>query len=456
MSDEYIMHNHLSHNESYQLLYPLEFCVFDLESTGGNPKSDRIIEIGLVKIVNLKIVETKNYLINPEREIPDFIQKLTNIHPEDVVNSPKIEEVIDDILTFIGDSILVAHNTAFDIPFLNAVLERLGKPTLSNKSLCTNLMTKYMIPNLMSTNLQYMSQIFGFGHENAHRALDDAEASAQLLLKYLDVFISKKINKVNSLYYPKNKFELDRIHLKAKDYPSLEVLFDALEHVIENIQVPFVVTMKGNEGLMLKTFPSDAKYEQKKMILDLCKNVTPETITVKLSGPFFEGLLESLSLYPKLSETNQQELISYLLTTFFKDYPLIPKDECQKHLLSHYIGDFLLFNHLIPGQVRIVPVDSLYQKLDSVLRYPGHANKLLQYLGSKMSRISQGRLKRDSLPTEVKQLLIAYVQHNQKMNHEVFVMKKIFNKKDFEAIKDDLDKFIEKNPNNYGYPRYFL
>lgn len=450
------MINRTINRESYDLLYPLEFCVFDLESTGGNPKTDRIIEIGLVKVKNLKIVQTKNFLINPEREIPEFIQKLTNIKPEDVVNSPKIEDVIDQIVEFIGDAILVAHNTAFDVPFLNAVLERLGREQLNNKSLCTNLMTKYMIPNLMSTNLQYMSQIFGFGHENVHRALDDAHASAELLLKYLDVFISKNITKVNALYYPKNKYELDRLHLKAKDFSSTEELLGHVQRTLETITVPFTLTLKGNEGLMLKTFPSDASSEQKNRILSLIRQETPETITIKLSGPVIEGILECLSVYTKLSEENQVELISYIKEEFLK-YAEIPTiEDCQKHLLSHYTGDFLLFNHLIPGQVRLVPVDSLYQKLDLVLRYPGHANKLVQYLGSKMSRISQGRLKRDSLPLEVKQLLIAYINKCQKDKKEIFLIQKVYNKKDFELIKNDLDQFILNNPNTYGYPRYFL
>lgn len=450
------MHNHQKNPESFELLYPLEFCVFDLESTGGNPKIDRIIEIGLVKIKNLEIQATKNYLINPERDIPEFIQKLTSIKQNDVIYSPKIEDVIDDILNFIGDAILVAHNTAFDIPFLNAVLERLGKKQLDNKALCTNLMTKYMIPNLMSTNLQYMSQIFGLGHANAHRALDDANASAELLLKYLDIFISKKITKVNSLYYPKNKFELDRIHLKAKDYQSLEDMWAHIENILSGINVPFTLTLKGNEGIMLKSFPSDASPKQKSIILNLSRTTTPETVSIKLSGPLIEAILESLSVYTKLNEEGQKEIINYLKSEFLKETEIISIEDCQKHLLSYYTGDFILFNHLIPGQVRIVPADSLYQKMDLILRYPGHANKLVQYISSKMSRIAQGRLKRDALPLEVKQILITYINSAIKNKNEIFIIKKVFNKKDFELIRDDLDGFIVKNPNTYGYPKFFL
>ncbi|MFT6604518.1 MAG: DNA polymerase III epsilon subunit-like protein, partial [Bacteriovoracaceae bacterium] len=74
----------------------MSFCVFDLETTGGNHKNDKIIEIGMVRIENLKVVKEASYLIQPEIHIPEFIQKLTSITPDDVSDSPKIEEVVDE------------------------------------------------------------------------------------------------------------------------------------------------------------------------------------------------------------------------------------------------------------------------------------------------------------------------------------------------------------------------
>jgi DNA polymerase-3 subunit alpha (Gram-positive type) len=156
-------------NVSHELLKSLNFCVIDLETTGGNPETDRIIEIGMVKIENLKLTEEQNFLVNPEKEIPEFIQKLTGIKSADVAHSPKIEEIIDEIVQFVGDSILVAHNTSFDIPFLNGTLKKLGRPTLENKVICTNIMTKYLIPDIMSSNLTYMSQIFNIEHLLVHQ-----------------------------------------------------------------------------------------------------------------------------------------------------------------------------------------------------------------------------------------------------------------------------------------------
>ena len=97
---------------------------------------------------NLAITEELHYLINPERPIPPFVQKLTAISPKDLTNAPKIPDVIDEILDFIGTSIVVAHNVSFDLPFFNSVLKRLERPLLSNRSLCTHLMSQYLIPNI--------------------------------------------------------------------------------------------------------------------------------------------------------------------------------------------------------------------------------------------------------------------------------------------------------------------
>ena len=101
-----------------------------------------------------------------------------------------------------SDKILVAHNTSFDVPFFNSVLVRLGKQELKNRSICTNLMTKFLIPNLLSTNLVH-GKYFNIEHGKAHRALDDAKASAKLLLQYLDIFEKKNIDKINHLYCKK-------------------------------------------------------------------------------------------------------------------------------------------------------------------------------------------------------------------------------------------------------------
>lgn len=428
-------------NASYQLLHDLSFCVFDLETTGGNHHTDKIIEIGLVKIEKLKIVDQKSFLIKPEMHIPDFIQKLTSIKEADVNDAPVIEDVIDEIIAFMGDSILVAHNTSFDVPFFNSVLRRLGKEELQNKAICTNLMTKYMIPNLLSSNLNYMSRIFDLNHQKAHRALDDALATADLLLKYLSIFIHKKIHKVNSLYYPKNKFELDRIHYK-KTTPLEKVI----SH-IESMSSPILVTLKGVEGIVLFSFPSLSTEQEKQYLIKKINEIPYEILTIKMIGPFFQGLIELSTYFSKLNESLQKETIQKLCEFHGIDF-----NSLNAETAVDFKHDFIVMNHLIPDQFVIYPLRSLHHKMELVFRYPTHQNKLIQYINSKSARIAQGKLKKDHLAPLMNNFLCAYLE---KASNYLLInrsQQKIVNV----DIKSALETFMEENPNNYNFPRNYL
>lgn len=426
---------------SFSILNELSFCVFDLETTGGNHLSDKIIEIGLVKIEHLKIVDQKSFLIKPEIHIPDFIQKLTSIKEIDVQNAPLIEDVIDEILEFMGESILVAHNTSFDVPFFNSVLRRLGKEEIQNKSICTNLMTKYMIPNLLSSNLNYMSKIFNLKHQKAHRALDDALASAELLLKYLSIFIHKKIHKVNSLYYPKNKFELDRINYK-KDTPIEEIIT-----LIQSIKTPLLITLKGHEGIVLFSFPSLATQLETEYILSKINEIPYEILTIKMIGPFFQGLIEMSTYFSKISDRIQIETIQKLC-----EFHHISFSEVSTEAPIEFSHDFAIMNHLIPEQYVIYPLKSLHHKMELVFRYPTHQNKLVQYINSKSLRLTQGKLKKDHLVIIVHNFLSLYLRNNS----NYLLINKSQQKISNGDIKDSLESFVTNNPNNFLFPQKYL
>lgn len=426
---------------SYDLIHSLTFCVFDLETTGGNHQHDKIIEIGLVKIKELKIVDQKSFLIKPDMHIPEFIQKLTSIKDSDVNDAPLIEDVMDEILEFMGDAILVAHNTSFDVPFFNSVLRRMERPELENKSICTYLMTKYMIPNLLSSNLNYMSKIFNLQHQKAHRALDDAMASAELLLKYLSIFIHKKISKVNSLYYPKNKFELDRINYK-KDVPV-----EGIIEQINSLTAPFLVTLKGVEGVVLFSMPAHGRPEEKKYITDKIKSMPYEILTLKLIGPYFQGLLEMSSYFSKISDQLELETIQKLC-----EFNNIEFSTLDLQNMQEMPSDFIVVNHLIPEQYVIYPLRSLHQKLELVFRYPTHQNKLVQYINSKSARIAQGKMKKDHLNPMINNFTVEYL----KTSRDFLTIKRDTAKITNNEIKDAIEKFIVEHPNNYDFPHLFL
>lgn len=441
-----------------KLINDLSFCVFDLETTGGNHKSDKIIEIGLVKVQNLEIIDKKTYLIQPEIKIPEFIQKLTSISPDDVKDAPIIEDVIDEITEFMSDSILVAHNTSFDIPFFNSVLRRLHKPELTNKSLCTNLMTKYLIPNLMNSNLNYMSKIFDISHNKAHRALDDAMATANLLINYLNIFISKDIQKINHLYYPRNRYELDRANFK-KGTP-LETILEK----IDSIKSPSLISFKGVNGIILYSLPFNNSKGDRDLITKKINELPWETVTIKLVGPLIEILIHFNNLFSKLDASTRTEIIAHLWEQYLPELKnkkkLVNNGTSDQESLSNQnlneLGDFIIAHNLVPEQLFIYPLQSMHPKSELVFRYPGHKKKLLQYINSKSSRINSNKLKKTHFNPMLKDFIESYLIDANEKKSEVFIFKKKLPTKNPDEFFTVLEQFLLKNPNPYNYPKYYI
>lgn len=440
------MTNHSETIDPHELLNQLSFCVFDLETTGGNHKIDKIIEIGLIKIKNLKIIDEKNLLINPQIKIPDFIQNLTNISHADVQTAPIIEDVIEDILHFMGDSILVAHNTSFDIPFFNSVLKRLGKKPLKNKSICTNLMTKYLIPNLLNSNLNYMSKIFDIPHVKAHRALDDAMASANLLLRYLDIFIHKGINKINHLYYPRNRFELDRKHIKKEEGPS-EVL-----KTIKKIQSSFLITLKGDNGLILFSLPCKNDSLEMAPIEEALKKYDWKIATIRLFGPFMEAFIYFNSLFEKLVPETQEKVTSILAKVHKID---LLKNE---HFEIDQMADFFICHHLVPEQFIIYPLFGLHTKNQLLFRYPGHKKKMIQFITSKSNRLAQNKVKKIIFNAQYNNLLNKLLKKafDDKNSSEVFFFKRNIVLTTPNVFLESFETFERLKRIEYPYPKEYL
>jgi DNA polymerase-3 subunit epsilon len=435
------------------LIKPLDFVVFDLETTGGNHKSDKIIEIGLVKIVNLEIVKEVNYLIQPEMKIPDFIQKLTSIKQADVEHSPLIEHVIEEILEFMGDSILVAHNTSFDIPFFNSVLRRLERPELENKSLCTNLMTKYLIPNLLNSNLNYMSKIFNIKHSKAHRALDDAKATAELLLNYLKIFMDKDIQKINHLYYPRNRYELDRIHYKNDTHTS-----DDIQRKLNKLKTPSLVTLKGENGVILYSLPCTGSDREHDFIVEKLKSSPWKTATIKLFGPFLEALVHFNNLFSKMEPTARGETIRLMWEIHLPHVKLPAKGQEQLLEKSEGValsGDFIIAHHLVPEQMIIFPIQSLNVKNQLIFRYPSHRKKLLQYINSKAQRLSNNKLKSPHFHPLLKSFITQYFL-KEKEGNNLFIFKKKGPLSNPDGFLKELDGYLSEHPNSYNYPSEYI
>ncbi len=175
-----------------------EFVVFDLETTGFSPKKDCIIEIGAVKIQNKKVVDKFSSFIDPERPIPYEIKRLTGITDKDVRGSGTINEVLPKFLDFCKDSVLVAHNAEFDMGFINQKASNLGIK-LNKTSIDTVALARVLVPKLKSAKLNTIAKHFNISLENHHRAVDDAQATTEIFLNFVQMLSEKEINMVSQI-----------------------------------------------------------------------------------------------------------------------------------------------------------------------------------------------------------------------------------------------------------------
>ncbi len=431
------------YDSSKELLSSLRFCVIDLETTGGNPETEKIIEIGMVKIENRKIVEERSFLVNPQKEIPDFVQKLTGIRKSDVEHSPKIEEVIDEIVQFIGDSVLVAHNTSFDIPFLNSVLKKLQRSTLDNKVICTNIMTKYMIPDIMSSNLNYMAQIFGISHSQAHRAVEDARATGMLLLKYMDIFESKNIRKVNQLYYPRNKFELDRAIIEKAE--GLLKVYS----ILEEIENPAILTIKGDNGVILTILPLKCPKAEAEGLKSYLSEFRWSQIHIRLCGPFIEGLFFMNSNFIKIPENYRQKTVEYLKSK----HTLVPA--------PHFVDeqDFIVTPHLISGQYIVYSFLNFSPYSQLIFKFPSHKKKLHQFLSGQVTRFeTQQKGKRKIfIQNDIKNIFLSLFNEAVVSDPKVYLTLKINDIKDErKTYLDQIEKLALEQADRYRFPSKHL
>jgi len=174
------------------LLKEAEFCVLDVETTGLSARNNRVIEIGIVKVTNLKVVDKYTTLVNPGCDIPYFITQFTGIANRDVANSPGFNDVAEKIEEFIGNSVISGHNLSFDEGFLRYEFIRSGFEPLSNLNVCTLKLARKIFPTLKSKSLASVTTHLGIKNRDSHRALSDAEATAQILIKLIKILSKEK------------------------------------------------------------------------------------------------------------------------------------------------------------------------------------------------------------------------------------------------------------------------
>lgn len=177
-----------------------DFVVFDLETTGAKAPPCRVTEIGASRVRNGRIVDEFQSLIDPEVPIPTFITLLTGISDEMVAGAPRFAEVLDRFLEFVGDSVLVAHNSQFDMRFLNNEISLVhGEYRIGNPCLCTVQLSRKLLPQIPNHKLKSLAEHYSISLINHHRAADDARATAEIFINLLEMLSASGVNDLDGI-----------------------------------------------------------------------------------------------------------------------------------------------------------------------------------------------------------------------------------------------------------------
>lgn len=239
------------------------FVVFDLETTGFNKEQDKIIEFGAVKIVNGEVVDRFSQFVDPQMPIPPKITELTSITDQDVKGAKTIEEVLPAFMNFAQGSILVAHNASFDVGFIKNKASKLDMK-VEHTVLDTVELSRTLFPHLSRHKLNTIAKHLGVSLDNHHRAVDDAEATAEIFLKCIPLLEEegvKNLTDINELATRKvDKKKLRAYHavILVQNYIGLRNLYELvslshLQYYYRRPRIPKSLFNKMREGLIIGT-----------------------------------------------------------------------------------------------------------------------------------------------------------------------------------------------------------
>ena len=274
--------------------------VIDVETTGLDYTRERIIEFAGVKLVNGKVKEKFETLINAKQHIRKSSQAIHGISEEDLIDAPTEEEIYPKIFEFIGDAPVVAHNAIFDYSFLNRTSKRLYNKPFENNYVDTQMMFKEVYPQYESCGLDTMASVFGASNKKRHRVMGDAMA------------LAKCYPKLKALYYQKYNWQLSQIeHVEYlfERYLRLQSAINTMQSEIQDLRSIFKIyferggkEIQSNTGEVLtynhkKTFSYD--FSQIKEVLEEI-GALPKAI--KLNNAFVDRLVSGNAVNEDIRE----------------------------------------------------------------------------------------------------------------------------------------------------------
>ena len=237
------------------------YCVLDLETTGLSFRTEKITEIGVMKVKGGEVLEEFSCFVNPEKPIPQKVVEVTNITDDMVKDAETIDVVMPKLLDFLGDSVLVAHNADFDIGFLKYNAKELGYE-LNNTYLDTLRLAKDLFPDYKKYKLGIIAENLGIKVEVAHRALDDVDTTVKVFRVMLDMLRERGVKTLDDIDTTNNSKadykKLPSYHaiILAKNYVGLKnlyklVSYSHLDYFYKKSRILKSLYRKYSDGLIL-------------------------------------------------------------------------------------------------------------------------------------------------------------------------------------------------------------
>jgi DNA polymerase III subunit epsilon len=278
------------------LLDEAAFVVFDLETTGLSAQRDRICEIGAVRVRGLELVDSFQSLVNPGVALPGPVERLTGLRTDELRRAPPVRKVLPRFLAFTGEDLLVAHNAGFDQRFLEReLLVREGR-RLSEPPLCTAALARRLLEGrLRRVSLASLAHFFGVGTTPCHRALPDAEATAEVLLCLIGLaqeLGARRLSELRSLAAPRRRRVYGKRALarRAPARPGVYLFRD------KHDQVLYVGRARDLRARLRSYFRSERQRPSVEAAL-----LALERIEWQVLGSELEAALEELRLIRELS-----------------------------------------------------------------------------------------------------------------------------------------------------------
>jgi DNA polymerase-3 subunit epsilon len=278
------------------LLEEAAFVVFDLETTGLSAQRDRICEFGAVRVQGLELVDSFQSLVNPGVALPGPVERLTGLRTAELRHAPPVRKVLPRFLAFAGDDLLVAHNAGFDQRFLERELEAREGRRLSQPPLCTAALARRLLEGrLRKVGLASLAHFFGVGTTPCHRALPDAEATAEILVCLIGLaqeLGARRLSELRSLAAPRRRRVYGKRALarRAPARPGVYLFRD------KHDQVLYVGRARDLRARLRSYFRSERQRPSVEAAL-----LALERIEWRVLGSELEAALEELRLIRELS-----------------------------------------------------------------------------------------------------------------------------------------------------------